>query len=66
VGFADQSHFTRRFRLHVGCTPSHYATSLGFGRCRCFGKTRPNASHCLPISHGVGMNAPRSLCLGEH
>jgi AraC family transcriptional regulator len=21
MGFADQSHFTRRFRRHVGCTP---------------------------------------------
>jgi AraC family transcriptional regulator len=27
VGFADQSHFTRRFRIHTDCTPSHYARS---------------------------------------
>ncbi len=25
VGFADQSHFTRRFKAHVGCTPGNYA-----------------------------------------
>jgi AraC family transcriptional regulator len=62
VGFADQSHFTRRFRLHVGCTPSHYASSLGIGRCRYLGKTGPNASRCFAVSHGVGMDLPRSMC----
>jgi AraC family transcriptional regulator len=25
VGFADQSHFTRRFRAHEGCTPAQFA-----------------------------------------
>jgi AraC family transcriptional regulator len=25
VGFADQSHFTRRFRVHEGRTPAAYA-----------------------------------------
>jgi transcriptional regulator GlxA family with amidase domain len=25
VGFADQSHFTRRFQLHSGCTPGAFA-----------------------------------------
>ena len=25
IGFADQSHFTRRFKAHVGCTPGDYA-----------------------------------------
>ncbi len=25
VGFADQSHFTRRFKAHFGCTPGVYA-----------------------------------------
>lgn len=29
VGFSDQSHFTRRFCRHVGCTPAAYARSLG-------------------------------------
>lgn len=33
-GFADQSHFTRRFHFHVGCTPAIYAREYG---CR-----RPN------------------------
>ncbi len=37
VGFADQSHFTRRFRLHVGCTPSDYAMTLGIRLSRQFG-----------------------------
>lgn len=29
AGFADQSHFTRRFRQHVGCTPGAYAREKG-------------------------------------
>jgi AraC family transcriptional regulator len=29
TGFADQSHFTRRFRLHVGCTPATFARERG-------------------------------------
>ena len=62
VGFADQSHFTRRFRLHMGCTPSHFAASLGIGRCRYFGKTRPNASRCSSIGQDPGVDIPRSTC----
>ncbi len=34
VGFSDHSHFTRRFRVHHGCTPSHYAASVGAKRFR--------------------------------
>lgn len=29
VGFADQSHFTRRFQLYTGCTPAVFARSKG-------------------------------------
>lgn len=29
TGFADQSHFTRRFRYHVGCTPATFAREQG-------------------------------------
>jgi AraC family transcriptional regulator len=29
AGFADQSHFTRRFHRHVGCTPGVYASERG-------------------------------------
>lgn len=29
AGFADQSHFTRRFHRHVGCIPSAYARDRG-------------------------------------
>ncbi len=29
VGFADQSHFTRRFHRHVGCTPAAFAREQG-------------------------------------
>ncbi len=29
TGFADQSHFTRRFQRHVGCTPAVYARERG-------------------------------------
>jgi AraC family transcriptional regulator len=29
IGFADQSHFTRRFRRHVGCTPAVFAREQG-------------------------------------
>lgn len=29
VGFADQSHFTRRFTRHVGCPPAAYARGMG-------------------------------------
>lgn len=29
AGFSDQSHFTRRFRRHVGCTPANFARERG-------------------------------------
>jgi AraC family transcriptional regulator len=29
VGFADQSHFVKRFRRHAGCTPRQYAAQIG-------------------------------------
>jgi AraC family transcriptional regulator len=29
AGFADQSHFTRRFHFHVGCTPAAFAREHG-------------------------------------
>ncbi len=29
TGFADQSHFTRRFHRHVGCTPAAFARDQG-------------------------------------
>lgn len=29
TGFADQSHFTRRFHRHVGCTPAAFARAHG-------------------------------------
>ncbi len=29
TGFADQSHFTRQFRYHVGCTPAAFAREQG-------------------------------------
>jgi AraC-like DNA-binding protein len=29
VGFADQSHFVKRFRRHTGCTPGQYAAQIG-------------------------------------
>lgn len=29
TGFADQSHFTRRFRRHLGCTPAVFARQMG-------------------------------------
>jgi AraC family transcriptional regulator len=29
AGFADQSHFTRRFHFHVGCTPAAFAREQG-------------------------------------
>jgi AraC family transcriptional regulator len=29
VGYADQSHFTRRFKRHIGCTPGAYAKEYG-------------------------------------
>lgn len=29
TGFADQSHFTRRFHRHAGCTPAAYAREKG-------------------------------------
>ncbi len=31
VGFADQSHFTRRFRAHEGCTPAQFARERARG-----------------------------------
>jgi AraC family transcriptional regulator len=47
VGFADQSHFTRRFRLHLGCTPSDYAINLGIRLSRQFGINSATRSSCL-------------------
>lgn len=32
TGFADQSHFTRRFHLMVGCTPARFARDQGMRR----------------------------------
>lgn len=32
VGFSDQSHFTRRFKYHVGQTPASYARDYARGR----------------------------------
>lgn len=29
AGFSDQSHFTRRFHRHIGCTPAAYARTRG-------------------------------------
>ncbi|MCY1300873.1 HTH-type transcriptional activator RhaR [compost metagenome] len=29
TGFADQSHFTRRFHRHIGCTPAAFAREYG-------------------------------------
>jgi AraC family transcriptional regulator len=29
VGFADHSHFVKRFRRHAGCTPGQYAAQIG-------------------------------------
>jgi AraC-like DNA-binding protein len=29
VGYSDQSHFTRRFKRHLGITPGQYAAALG-------------------------------------
>lgn len=34
LGFADQSHFTRRFRMHAGCTPAAFAREHGRRRPR--------------------------------
>ena len=34
LGFADQSHFARRFRRHEGCTPSDFARDHGSHRPR--------------------------------
>ncbi len=34
LGFADQSHFTRRFHHQVGCTPAAFARSFGAQRLR--------------------------------
>ncbi|KXV03708.1 AraC family transcriptional regulator [Caballeronia megalochromosomata] len=34
VGFVDQSHFTRRFHRHVGCTPAAFAREQGRRRSR--------------------------------
>ncbi len=31
VGFADQSHFSRRFRVHEGCTPAQFAREQARG-----------------------------------
>jgi AraC family transcriptional regulator len=46
LGFADQSHFTRRFRVHVGCTPSDYAMNLGVRLSRQVGLTSIASSAC--------------------
>jgi AraC family transcriptional regulator len=32
VGFADQSHFTRRFHRLIGCTPGAFARNYQTGR----------------------------------
>ncbi len=32
LGYTDQSHFTRRFRLAIGCTPAVYARECGAQR----------------------------------
>ncbi|MEJ1965539.1 MAG: AraC family transcriptional regulator [Gammaproteobacteria bacterium] len=34
TGFADQSHFTRRFHRHVGCTPAVFAVERGRRRSK--------------------------------
>jgi len=34
IGFADQSHFTRRFHRHVGCAPAQFARDHGRRRQR--------------------------------
>ncbi len=34
TGFADQSHFTRRFHRHVGCTPAVFAQEKGRRRAK--------------------------------
>lgn len=34
IGFADQSHFTRRFHRHVGCAPAQFAREHGRRRRR--------------------------------
>lgn len=34
LGYADQSHFTRRFRMHAGCTPGVFAREQGKRRTR--------------------------------
>lgn len=33
TGFADQSHFTRRFHRYIGCTPAVFANVQGRRRC---------------------------------
>ena len=40
TGFTDQSHFTRRFHRHVGCTPAVFAREQGRRRAgrRSFGR----------------------------
>lgn len=38
TGFADQSHFTRRFHRHLGCTPAEMARERGRRRSK---RTRP-------------------------
>lgn len=39
LGYADQSHFTRRFRMHAGCTPAVFAREQGKRRTR--GASKP-------------------------
>lgn len=38
TGFSDQSHFTRRFHRHVGCTPAAYARDQGRRRANRVGR----------------------------
>lgn len=41
TGFADQSHFTRRFQRHVGCTPAAFAREQGQRRTTPRSSARP-------------------------
>ncbi|OZI32424.1 AraC family transcriptional regulator [Bordetella genomosp. 10] len=41
TGFSDQSHFTRRFHRHVGCTPAAYARAQGRRRSARLDRNEP-------------------------